>query len=111
MRKGDAESSSLAVSQERQAREQAEGGFGTFRQQMSFGVHVVVMMGAFYAMGHVAGGALGSKPAFVRILLNLFQCAVCSCAWAMSPAARWAPSLPSREPKTLSSPDVLPHAS
>lgn len=93
MRKGDADSPSLAVSQERQAREQAEGGFGTFRQQMSFGVHVVVMMGAFYAMGHVAGGALGSKPAFVRVLLN--PVSMCILLLRLGPCRRrrWAPSL------------------
>lgn len=51
--------------QERRAQAATEGGFVTFKQQMSFGVHVLVMMGAFYAMGHVAGGALASKPAFV----------------------------------------------
>lgn len=53
--------------QERQAREQAEGGLVTFRQQMSFGLHTVVMMGTFYALGHVAGGALTNKPAYVSV--------------------------------------------
>ena len=33
---------------------------------MGFGVHVAVMMGTFYAMGHVAGGALHPNPIYVR---------------------------------------------
>lgn len=37
----------------------------TFRQQASFGVHLLVMMGTFYAVGHVVGGALTGKPAYV----------------------------------------------
>jgi hypothetical protein len=56
----------MAQVQEDKARERAEGGFVTFRQQASFGLHLLVMMGTFYAMGHVAGGALTGKPTYVR---------------------------------------------
>jgi hypothetical protein len=70
--------------QEDQARARAEGGFVTFRQQASFGLHMLVMMGTFYAMGHVAGGALTGQPAFVGHpaprSFTYRQCATCSCS-------------------------------
>jgi hypothetical protein len=63
--------------QEDQARVRAEGGFVTFRQQASFGLHMLVMMGTFYAMGHVAGGALTGQPAFVgHPAPRSFRCSV-----------------------------------
>ena len=70
--------------QEDQARARAEGGFVTFRQQASFGLHMLVMMGTFYAMGHVAGGALTGQPAFVGCpashSLTCRQCAAYGCS-------------------------------
>lgn len=35
-------------------------------QQMSFGLHILAMMAAFYAFGHVAGMAITSNRAVVR---------------------------------------------
>ena len=50
---------------ERAARAATEGGFVTYKQQISFGLHVIVMMGAFYAFGHVAGMALTTNRSLV----------------------------------------------
>ncbi len=54
--------------QERQADEKAARGLHTFKQQMSFGLHVAVMMGTFYAFGHVLGLAVG--PSGSRIYVS-----------------------------------------
>lgn len=37
------------------------GALRTFKQQISFGLHVLVMMGTFYVFGHVAGAAISNK--------------------------------------------------
>ena len=42
------------------------GGMSTYRQQISFGLHIIVTMGAFYAFGHVSGAALFPQSANVR---------------------------------------------
>lgn len=52
--------------QERKATEAAQSNYGTYKQQLSFGIHVAAMMGTLYALGHVAGGALHPNPIFVR---------------------------------------------
>ncbi|KAK9811229.1 hypothetical protein WJX72_000326 [[Myrmecia] bisecta] len=49
--------------EERKAQAASEGGLNTYKEQMSFGLHVIVMMGTFYALGHVAALGLSSKPA------------------------------------------------
>lgn len=64
--------------QERAAADLREGGLHTYKQQLSFGVHVILMMAAFFAVGHVAGGAVRPHPAYVR-------------SQALGPAA-WAPA-------------------
>lgn len=46
---------------ERAAATAAEGLFRSFKDQLSFGIHVLVMMGTFYALGHVAGRGLSLK--------------------------------------------------
>jgi hypothetical protein len=57
------------------------GGMSTYRQQISFGLHIIVTMGAFYAFGHVSGAALFPKSTLVSFgflvshwnnLFNLF---------------------------------------
>jgi hypothetical protein len=55
----------LCLQGERRAAAAREGGFVTYRQQISFGLHVLAMMAAFYAFGHVAGMALTSNKALV----------------------------------------------
>lgn len=50
---------------ERIAADKAAGGLVTYRQQLSFGMHVLVMMAAFYAFGHVAGMALTKNKTLV----------------------------------------------
>lgn len=52
--------------EERRAAAVREGGLVTYKQQMSFGVHVLAMMAAFYAFGHVAGMAITGNRAVVR---------------------------------------------
>jgi hypothetical protein len=39
------------------------GNLRTYKQQISFGMHVIVTMGAFYAFGHVAGIAITDNKA------------------------------------------------
>lgn len=51
------------IRQEQMAKEASEGGLVTYRQQLSFGLHVIAMMAAFYAFGHVAGIAITSNKA------------------------------------------------
>lgn len=43
------------------------GGMSTYRQQISFGLHIIVTMGAFYAFGHVSGAALFPKSTLVSL--------------------------------------------
>ena len=63
----------ICCSQERAAQDLREGGLQTYKQQMSFGVHVILMMAAFYAVGHTAGGAISTHPAYVCLYLPLPQ--------------------------------------
>ena len=55
----------LAVQLERQAEAMREGGLVTYKQQLSFGLHILAMMAAFYALGHVAGMALTRSKVLV----------------------------------------------
>ncbi|KAH7618956.1 hypothetical protein NADE_005804 [Nannochloris sp. 'desiccata'] len=50
--------------EERAAVAASEGGFNTYKQQMSFGLHVIVMMFAFYLFGHLAGMALSPNKVY-----------------------------------------------
>ena len=58
------------LTQERAAEALREGGLRSYKDQLAFGAHVLVMMGTFYALGHVAGGALRPLPAYVRACLS-----------------------------------------
>ena len=51
--------------QERAAEALRSGALQTYKQQISFGLHVIVMMGTFYAVGHVAGTAMSPKTSVV----------------------------------------------
>ena len=55
-----------SLPQERAAEALREGGLRSYKDQLAFGAHVLVMMGTFYAVGHVAGGAWRPLPAYVR---------------------------------------------
>ena len=50
---------------EREAAAASEGGFVTYKQQISFGIHVLAMMGAFYLFGHLAGMAMTRNKTYV----------------------------------------------
>lgn len=58
-----------------------EGGLVTYKQQISFGVHVLAMMAAFYAFGHVAGMAITGNKAAVSLL---GPCLRRCCGWMHS---------------------------
>lgn len=58
---------------ERKAAALREGGLSTYRQQMSFGVHILAMMGAFYAFGHVAGMGITRNKAVHPFIGLLFM--------------------------------------
>ncbi|KAK9831323.1 hypothetical protein WJX81_002423 [Elliptochloris bilobata] len=49
---------------ERDAAAASEGGLVTFRQQLGFGVHVLVMMGTFYALGHYAAAHVSRNAGY-----------------------------------------------
>lgn len=53
------------LSQELKAEALKGGALRTFKQQISFGLHVLVMMGTFYVFGHVAGAAISNKVSVV----------------------------------------------
>ena len=55
--------------QERAAEALRSGALQTYKQQISFGLHVLVMMGTFYAVGHVAGTAMSPKTSVVSAAL------------------------------------------
>ncbi len=62
--------------QEREAQEKAERGLRSYKQQMSFGLHVVVMMGTFYAFGHALGMAIG--PSGTKLYVSLGSLVGCA---------------------------------
>ena len=49
----------------------------TFRQQLGFGVHVLVMMGTFYALGHYAASHVSRNVAHVGALAGPTQLSLC----------------------------------
>ena len=51
--------------QERKAKDAKEGGLQTYKQQISYGIHVSVMMGTFYAAGHYGAQSLSDNPVHV----------------------------------------------
>ena len=59
--------------QERAAEALRSGALQTYKQQISFGLHVVVMMGTFFAVGYVAGTALSPKLAVVCSIKSLHK--------------------------------------
>ncbi len=52
--------------QERDAEALREGGLRTYKQQLNFGIQVLVMMASFYAMGHIVAAFVTENPALVR---------------------------------------------
>lgn len=58
------------LQEERRAAAARKGGLVTYKQQISFGVHVLAMMAAFYAFGHVAGMALTRNKTAVSLFLQ-----------------------------------------
>lgn len=58
--------------QERAAEALRSGALQTYKQQISFGLHVIVMMGTFFAVGYIAGTALSPNMAVVGVLTCAF---------------------------------------
>lgn len=58
--------------QERAAEALRSGALQTYKQQISFGLHVIVMMGTFFAVGYIAGTALSPNMAVVGVLTCVF---------------------------------------
>ncbi|KAL4421050.1 hypothetical protein ABPG77_007525 [Micractinium sp. CCAP 211/92] len=58
---------------ERKAAERREGALVNYRQQIGFAVHILAMMAAFYAFGHVAGMALTSNRTLHPIIGLVFM--------------------------------------
>ena len=72
---------SMLPEQERAAKEATEGAFVTYKQQLGFGVHVLVMMGTFYALGHTTLANISSNRTLVRGTFTLcpFPDLACIC--------------------------------
>lgn len=51
--------------QERRAKSIEDGGLVTYKDQLSYGVHVIVVMGVFYLLGHFLAASLSSKLSLV----------------------------------------------
>ena len=66
--------SESSVMQERAADALRSGALQTYKQQISFGLHVIVMMGTFFAVGYIAGTAISPNMAVV----GAFTCAFAS---------------------------------
>lgn len=62
--------SNISVMQERAADALRSGALHTYKQQISFGLHVIVMMGTFFAVGYIAGTALSPNMAVVGVLTS-----------------------------------------
>lgn len=54
------------MAQEREARAKSEGGIVTYKAQLSVGLHIVVMMGTFFAAGYLGVSYLSTDPMHVR---------------------------------------------
>ena len=67
--------------QERAAEALRSGALQTYKQQISFGLHVIVMMGTLFTVGYIAGTALSPKLAVVSccfcFILHKLAHAVC----------------------------------
>ena len=44
------------------------GGLVEYKDQVSYGLHVIVVMGVFYLMGHFTASRLSPKPSIVGFL-------------------------------------------
>ena len=53
--------------QERKAEAMKEGGLVTYKDQMSYGLHIIIVMAVFYIIGHLVASSLSSKTSMVRI--------------------------------------------
>ncbi len=52
--------------QDREAEAKSEGGIVTYKAQLSVGLHIVVMMGTFFAAGYLGVSYLSTDPMHVR---------------------------------------------
>lgn len=55
----------LLLWQERRAQAIREGGLVTYKDQLSYGLHIVVVLAVFYALGYLAASRISPKPTLV----------------------------------------------
>ena len=78
--------------QERLAKDKAERGLPSYKQQISFGVHVTVMMATFYAFGHCAAMTISKNKVHVCPLLYhriSIKAPSCCLSGNRKPATEW----------------------
>ena len=68
--------------QEREIEERKNFSLVSYREQLGFGLHIVVVMGTLYAVGHYAGKHLSSNPAHVSTFLQAANAGLFIGAWA-----------------------------
>lgn len=59
-----------SIAQERRAEALRQGGLVTYKNQASYGLHVIVVMAVFYLMGHLIASRISDKAGLVRICLS-----------------------------------------
>ena len=52
--------------QEQRAEAAAEGPFASYSEQLAYGMQIIVVMGVFYLMGHLAAASMSSKASMVH---------------------------------------------
>lgn len=55
----------VGLVQERRAEALRQGGLVTYKDQISYGLHVIVVMGVFYLIGHLVASRISSKASMV----------------------------------------------
>lgn len=74
-------SCSCLPEQEREAIAKSEGGIVTYKAQLSVGLHILVMMGTFFAAGYMGVSYLSKDPMHVRLSvsrsLSYFTLSIC----------------------------------
>ncbi len=54
--------------QERKAEALRQGGLVTYKNQVSYGLHIIVVMAVFYLIGHLITSRISDKVGLVRLL-------------------------------------------
>ena len=65
--------SEIRVLQERKAEAAKDNSLVTYKDQLGYGVHIIVVMGVFYLMGHMIAASVSSKLSVVSPLPSSFD--------------------------------------